>query len=159
MATLTDAGFAKVVGIGAQPRRAVRELVFAQLDREQVNGLEEIAERLLGKLNADCVPGCARRAGLMQAQAGFIGSPGSAGGSWSPAGARGTSAPSSPSALFGGESCPDPAGACAVRCSSSAMAPSSSAARVCAHRVALSSCRTLRDLRPLPGDKHGPPVQ
>jgi hypothetical protein len=30
---------------------------FDVLDREQVHQLEDIAERLLGKLNADCVPG------------------------------------------------------------------------------------------------------
>src|SRR3954465_12147522 len=57
MATLTDAGYAKVVAAAPSHVERVREVVFNVLDREQVHQLEAIAERLLGRLNADCVPG------------------------------------------------------------------------------------------------------
>jgi DNA-binding MarR family transcriptional regulator len=57
MATLTDEGYAKVVASAPSHVERVREVVFDVLDREQVHQLEAIAERLLTKLNTDCVPG------------------------------------------------------------------------------------------------------
>jgi DNA-binding MarR family transcriptional regulator len=57
MATLTDDGYAKVVASAPSHVERVREVVFDALDREQVHQLEAIAERLLGRLNTDCVPG------------------------------------------------------------------------------------------------------
>src|SRR3954453_8462593 len=49
MATLTDAGYAKVVASAPSHVKRVREVVFDALDPEQVHQLEGIAERLLGK--------------------------------------------------------------------------------------------------------------
>src|SRR3954453_6441261 len=49
MATLTDAGYAKVVASAPSHVQRVREVVFDALDPEQVHQLEGIAERLLGK--------------------------------------------------------------------------------------------------------------
>ena len=57
MATLTDDGYAKVVASAPSHVERVREVVFDALDREQVHQLEAIAERLLSRLNTDCVPG------------------------------------------------------------------------------------------------------
>jgi DNA-binding MarR family transcriptional regulator len=57
MATLTDDGYAKVVASAPSHVERVREVVFDALDREQVRQLEAIAERLLTRLNTDCVPG------------------------------------------------------------------------------------------------------
>jgi len=56
MATLTDAGYEKVVASAPSHVERVREVVFDALDPEQVHQLEGIAERLLGKLNTDCLP-------------------------------------------------------------------------------------------------------
>jgi DNA-binding MarR family transcriptional regulator len=56
MATLTEAGYEKVVASAPTHVERVRELVFDALDREQVHQLETIAERLLTKLNTDCLP-------------------------------------------------------------------------------------------------------
>jgi DNA-binding MarR family transcriptional regulator len=56
MATLTDAGYAKIVASAPNHVRWVRENVFDVLDREQVHQLEAIAERLLTRLNTDCLP-------------------------------------------------------------------------------------------------------
>ena len=56
MATLTDAGLAKVVESAPSHVRTVRELVFAQLDRDQVGGLSAISDRLLRPLGTDCMP-------------------------------------------------------------------------------------------------------
>ena len=56
MATLTDSGFAKVVASAPSHVRTVRELVFAQLDRDQVGRLAEISDRLLRPLATDCMP-------------------------------------------------------------------------------------------------------
>ena len=47
---------APVVASAPSHVERVREVVFDALDREQVNQLEGIAERLLGKLNTDCLP-------------------------------------------------------------------------------------------------------
>ena len=57
MATLTDDGYAKVVASAPSHVERVREVVFDALDRDQVHQLEAIAERLLSRLNTDCVPG------------------------------------------------------------------------------------------------------
>jgi DNA-binding MarR family transcriptional regulator len=57
MASLTDDGYAKVVASAPSHVERVREVVFDALDREQVHQLEAIAERLLSRLNTDCVPG------------------------------------------------------------------------------------------------------
>jgi DNA-binding MarR family transcriptional regulator len=56
MATLTDAGYAKIVDSAPSHVRWVRENVFDVLDREQVHQLAGIAERLLTRLNTDCLP-------------------------------------------------------------------------------------------------------
>ena len=57
MATLTDEGYAKVVASAPSHVERVREVVFDALDPERVRQLEDIAERLLSRLNTDCVPG------------------------------------------------------------------------------------------------------
>ena len=57
------------------------------LDRDQVHQLAEISDRLLAALATDCMPEPAA-AGAERRQAGLIGSPGSAGGSWGPDGRR-----------------------------------------------------------------------
>jgi DNA-binding MarR family transcriptional regulator len=54
MATLTDAGYAKVVASAPSHVEAVRELVFDNLDRRQVRQLQEISTRLLRSLADDC---------------------------------------------------------------------------------------------------------
>jgi DNA-binding MarR family transcriptional regulator len=59
MATLTDEGYAKVVASAPSHVERVREVVFDALEPEQVRQLEAIAERLLTRLNTDCVPGLA----------------------------------------------------------------------------------------------------
>lgn len=46
LATLTDAGYAKVVEAAPGHVRAVRELVFAPLTKQQVKQLGQIAERI-----------------------------------------------------------------------------------------------------------------
>src|SRR3954453_1917661 len=56
MATLTDAGLAKVVASAPSHVRTVRELVFAQLDRDQVRQLAAVSEGLLAPLATDCLP-------------------------------------------------------------------------------------------------------
>jgi DNA-binding MarR family transcriptional regulator len=56
MATLTDAGYDKVVAAAPSHVRTVRELVFDQLDPEQVGQLAAIAQRLLRPLGTDCLP-------------------------------------------------------------------------------------------------------
>src|SRR5947209_8008081 len=54
MATLTDAGYAKVVASAPSHVETVRELVFDGLDRTQVHQLQEISEQLLRSLDAEC---------------------------------------------------------------------------------------------------------
>ena len=56
MATLTDDGYAKVVASAPSHVRTVRELVFGQLDRDQVCQLAAISDRLLAPLATDCMP-------------------------------------------------------------------------------------------------------
>jgi hypothetical protein len=54
MATLTDAGYAKVVASAPSHVETVRQLVFDGLDRAQVRQLQEISEQLLRSLDAEC---------------------------------------------------------------------------------------------------------
>lgn len=54
MATLTDAGYAKVVASAPSHVETVRRLVFDMLDRDQVRRLQEVSEQMLRSLNADC---------------------------------------------------------------------------------------------------------
>jgi DNA-binding MarR family transcriptional regulator len=56
MATLTDAGYAKVVDAAPSHVRTVRELVFDQLDRDQVRQLAAITHRLQRALDEDWAP-------------------------------------------------------------------------------------------------------
>ena len=88
MATLTDAGFAKVVASAPSHVRTVRELVFAQLDRDQVSGLAEISDAAAAAARHRLPAGAARP--QQRRQAGLRGSPGSAGGSSGSDGAGGT---------------------------------------------------------------------
>src|SRR5437764_12810193 len=53
MATLTDAGYAKVVASAPSHVETVRELVFDGLDRTQVHQLQEISEQLLRSLDEE----------------------------------------------------------------------------------------------------------
>ncbi|MGZ4602638.1 MAG: MarR family winged helix-turn-helix transcriptional regulator [Kineosporiaceae bacterium] len=54
MATLTDAGYAKVVASAPSHVETVRRLVFDTLDRDQVRRLQEVSEQMLRSLNAEC---------------------------------------------------------------------------------------------------------
>src|SRR5918912_2367950 len=54
MATLTDAGYAKVVASAPSHVETVRQLVFDGLDRDQVRQLQQISEQLLRSLDAEC---------------------------------------------------------------------------------------------------------
>jgi DNA-binding MarR family transcriptional regulator len=56
MATLTDAGYAKVVASAPSHVRRVRELVFDQLDPQQVEQLAAISHRLQRPLDDECGP-------------------------------------------------------------------------------------------------------
>ncbi|MGZ4612554.1 MAG: MarR family winged helix-turn-helix transcriptional regulator [Kineosporiaceae bacterium] len=54
MATLTDAGYAKVVASAPSHVETVRRLVFDTLDHDQVRRLQEVSEQMLRSLNAEC---------------------------------------------------------------------------------------------------------
>jgi DNA-binding MarR family transcriptional regulator len=54
LATLTDAGYAKVVASAPSHVETVRQLVFDGLDRAQVRELQQISEQLLRSLDAQC---------------------------------------------------------------------------------------------------------
>ena len=56
MATLTPAGYAKVVASAPSHVRTVRDLVFARLDRDQVRQLAAVSDRLLAPLATECMP-------------------------------------------------------------------------------------------------------
>jgi DNA-binding MarR family transcriptional regulator len=64
MATLTPAGYDKVVASAPSHVRTVRELVFDRLGPDQVRQLASISDQLLVPLGTDCLPERPERAAV-----------------------------------------------------------------------------------------------